>query len=61
MIDQIKIQNFKSYQSATLKLAPLTMLIGANASGKSNAVEAIHFLSWLAAGRRLDDILQNVQ
>lgn len=61
MIDQIKIQNFKSYQSATLKLAPLTMLIGANASGKSNAVEAIRFLSWLAAGRRLDDILQNVQ
>lgn len=61
MIDQIEIKNFKSYQSATLKLAPLTLLIGANASGKSNAIEAIRFLSWLADGRRLDDIIQNVQ
>lgn len=61
MIDQISINNFKSYDSATLKLAPLTLLIGANASGKSNAIEAIRFLSSLANGRRLDDILQSVQ
>ncbi|MCA9977109.1 MAG: AAA family ATPase [Anaerolineales bacterium] len=61
MINQVEIQNFKSYQNATLKLAPLTLLIGANASGKSNAIEAIRFLSWLAYGRRLDDILQSVQ
>ncbi len=61
MIDQITLENFKSYKSATLKLAPLTLLIGANASGKSNAIEAIHLLSWLAHGRRLDDILHNMQ
>ena len=61
MINQISIKNFKSYESAVLKLAPLTLLIGANASGKSNAIEAIRFLSWLAEGRRLDDILQSVQ
>lgn len=61
MIDEILIQNFKSYQQATLQFAPLTLLVGANASGKSNAIEAIRFLSWLAQGRRLADILENVQ
>lgn len=61
MISAITIQNFKSYQHATLPLAPLTLLVGANASGKSNAIEAIRFLSWLAYGRRLDDILEKVQ
>ncbi|MEZ4866886.1 MAG: AAA family ATPase [Caldilineaceae bacterium] len=61
MIDEITIQNFKSYQYGTLQLAPLTLLVGANASGKSNAIEAIRFLSWLAQGRRLDDIFEKVQ
>lgn len=61
MISAITIQNFKSYRDATLPLASLTLLVGANASGKSNAMEAIRFLSWLAHGRRLDDILEKVQ
>lgn len=61
MINQLSIQNFKSYsQTAVLKLAPLTLLIGTNASGKSNAIEAIRLLSWLANGRRLDDILRQL-
>ena len=53
MISEIKIENYKSFESATLKLSPLTMLIGANASGKSNALEAIRFLTWMAGGARL--------
>ncbi len=53
MLTSITIRNFKSYHEATLPLAPLTLLIGANASGKSNAIEAIRFLSWLARGQRL--------
>lgn len=61
MIEQIIIKNFKSYNDTILELAPLTLLIGANASGKSNGIEAIRLLSWLAHGRRLDDILQGVQ
>lgn len=62
-IDRFRIANFKSYgdtPGAVLPLAPLTLLIGANASGKSNALEAIQFLSWLARGRRLDDIWDSV-
>ena len=41
MLSSFTIEGFKSYREATLKLAPLTVLIGANASGKSNAVEAL--------------------
>ncbi|HEX4962010.1 MAG TPA: AAA family ATPase [Thermoanaerobaculia bacterium] len=57
MIQSFSIENFKSFRKATLPLAPLTLLIGANASGKSNAIEAIQLLSWLASGRRLDNVL----
>lgn len=61
MIDLLSIEDFKSYQKATLRLGPLTLFIGANASGKSNALEAIRLLSWLANGSRLDDIERNIQ
>ena len=53
MLSSFTIENFKSYREATLKLAPLTVLIGANASGKSNAIEALRLLSWIASGNRL--------
>jgi len=48
MINSILIKNFKSYKEAEIHLSPLTLMIGANASGKSNAVEALSLLSWLA-------------
>ena len=53
MLSSFTIEDFKSYRDATLKLAPLTVLIGANASGKSNAIEALRLLSWIAEGNRL--------
>ena len=56
MLSSFTIQNFKSYRDATLKLAPLTVLIGANASGKSNAIEGLRLLSWIAEGKRLGTI-----
>ncbi len=56
MIEQISIRNFKSYASADIHFAPITFLIGANASGKSNAIEAMRLLNWLSKGHRLDDI-----
>jgi AAA15 family ATPase/GTPase len=36
MLTELTLSNFKSYHHARLPLAPLTFLIGANASGKSN-------------------------
>lgn len=61
MLASFTIENFRSYRQATLKLAPLTVLIGANASGKSNAVEALRFLSWIAQGNKLGAIRHEVQ
>jgi predicted ATPase len=61
MIQSFSIENFKSFRKATLPLAPLTLLIGANASGKSNAIEAIQLLAWLASGRPLNDLLFSVR
>jgi len=61
MLSSFTIENFKSYRKATLKLAPLTVLVGANASGKSNAVEALRLLSWLAQGNKLGSIRYAVQ
>lgn len=60
MISSVTIENFKNFKQAALELAPLTIMIGANASGKSNALEAIRLLSWLARGTRLDDIERNL-
>lgn len=57
MIQSVTIENFKSFERATLPLAPLTLLIGANASGKSNAIEAMQLLAWLMAGGKPADLL----
>lgn len=43
-----------------MPLATLTFFIGPNASGKSNALEAIRFLSLLSKGTRLDDIEKGI-
>jgi predicted ATPase len=61
MIQSFSIENFKSFRKATLPLAPLTLLIGANASGKSNAIEAIQLLAWLGSGHSLNDLLYDVR
>lgn len=61
MLKNFTIKNFKSFREATLPLAPLTLLIGANASGKSNAIEAMQLLSWLTSGNPLNDLLYAVR
>lgn len=44
MIKTVKFVNFKSLSPQTVELGPLNVLIGANASGKSNFVDAFKFL-----------------
>ncbi len=56
MLTEFSLSNFKSYKDSRLPLGPLTVLIGANASGKSNIIEGLRFLSWLAEGRKLSSI-----
>jgi predicted ATPase len=61
MLTAITLENFKSYRQATLPLSALTVLIGANASGKSNVIEGLRLLSWLAQGQKLASIQFAVQ
>ena len=49
MIKSIHYENFKSLRDATLPLGQFTLLIGANGSGKSTALQVlkvIHARSW---------------
>lgn len=61
MLNAFVLEDFKSYDAARLPLGSLTVLIGANASGKSNALEALRLLSWLAQGHKLGSIKYTVQ
>ncbi|WP_341737665.1 AAA family ATPase [Microcoleus sp. CAWBG640] len=56
MLTEFTLANFKSYSTSRLPLGSLTVLIGANAAGKSNALEGLRFLSWLAQGQKLSSI-----
>lgn len=56
MLSRIKIKNFKSFAEAEIRLRPLTVMIGANASGKTNFIEALGLLGWMAKGRALSQI-----
>lgn len=57
MLTSFHLKNFKSFkQDAVLPLGSLTVLIGANAAGKSNALEGLRMLSWLAQGNKLSSI-----
>ncbi|WGG50825.1 AAA family ATPase [Rugamonas sp. DEMB1] len=61
MLVAVTLENFKSYRQARLPLSSLTVLIGANASGKSNAIEGMRLQCWLAQGQRLTAIQSAVQ
>lgn len=45
MIKSIHIRNYRSILNNTISFEPITVLIGANGSGKSNLVKALQFLS----------------
>lgn len=56
-ITELRMTTFKSYQEASLPLAPMTVLIGRNGSGKSNALDALDILAQLARGEEVRDAL----
>jgi predicted ATPase len=45
MLSKVKIGNFKSIEELELQLAPLTIFVGPNSSGKSNVLESIAILA----------------
>lgn len=60
MLKSLQIGNWKSFGQArnTLELAPLTLIVGPNASGKSNALDALRFLQGAALEYPLGDVLR---
>ena len=48
-ISKIRIANFKSFADQTVELNDFNLLVGANASGKSNFVQAFKFLRDIAS------------
>ncbi len=61
MLKKLILKNWKSFRYAELPIDSLTVLIGANASGKSNAIEALKFLKKVVSGDKFDSILANMR
>ena len=43
-LTRVVLRNYKSIGNCDVKLGPLTFLVGANGSGKSNFLDALHFV-----------------
>jgi predicted ATPase len=48
MLRQVRLQNFKSFQDATINLGLRNFLVGPNMSGKSNFIQVFRFLQQVA-------------
>ena len=57
MLKKLILKNWKSYRYAELFIDPLTVLIGTNASGKSNALDGLEFLNRTALGKEIQAAL----
>lgn len=53
MLKRLHVKGYKSLVDVELSLEPLTLLIGPNASGKSNLLDALQLLAGMATGRTL--------
>jgi len=58
MIRRIKIDGYKSFKNFEVELAPLSVILGPNASGKSNLLDAIYLLSQLVSRRNLKEAFE---
>jgi len=58
MIKRIKIEGYKSFRRLDLKLSPVSVIFGPNASGKSNLLDAIQLLSRMATCKTLGEAFE---
>ena len=61
MLKRLRLKDFKSFVDEEVTLAPLTLLVGANASGKSNFLDAVQFLRATHFDLDLAEILNGEQ
>ena len=57
MITSLHLHNFKNFVDEKLAIGPFTVIVGANASGKSNLRDAFRFLHGIGRGYTLADII----
>ncbi|MCL2822862.1 MAG: AAA family ATPase, partial [Polyangiaceae bacterium] len=56
-LTSIALEGFKGFERARVDLGGFTVVVGTNASGKSNLAEAFRFLHGIARGYSLEDII----
>ncbi|MEM1171688.1 MAG: AAA family ATPase [Cyanobacteria bacterium P01_H01_bin.35] len=62
MLKQITLENWKNFRHAELYIDPLTVLIGTNASGKSNVIDALDFLNGIMQrGSVVETVLTSIR
>lgn len=61
MLRRLRLVDFKSFADEAVELAPLTLLVGANASGKSNCLDALRFLHQTDVDQGIVEILDGEQ
>lgn len=57
MLTKITIRNFKSFRHAEIELGAMNLLVGANASGKSNFFDSLRVLQGIGSGFTVREIL----
>lgn len=55
-LTSIRLTAFKSFRNQNLRLGALTLIVGRNASGKSNALDGLSLLALLADERDVNDL-----
>ena len=61
MLRRLRLVDFKSFTDEAVEFAPLTLLVGANASGKSNSLDALRFLHQTYFDQGVVEILDGEQ
>ena len=57
MLNSLRLVDFKNFGDETLHMGPLTVIVGANASGKSNLRDAFRFFHGIGRGYTLSEII----
>ncbi|MBC7973092.1 MAG: AAA family ATPase, partial [Verrucomicrobia bacterium] len=57
MLTKLRLTNFKGFKDAELTLGEFTLLVGTNASGKSNIRDAFRFLHGISREYNLAEII----
>ena len=55
-LEKVHIKNYRSLRNVTLPLKPLTVLVGPNASGKSNVLGALYSLKSMMTDEKLPEV-----